>query len=1252
MQKFKTYFLFLFLASVCISCVPTESPSVVPDSSSSAMFTVNEVKGHLSISKQSALPKTFTLKLHTCILSRMRNQPLPFTDYAITHNKKNFAEHKKSGKSFTDILRSSNLKTTTGKEIIRIRTDGKGCLNWTEEFDYAYYNQSRWIITDRYIQGLSNSWPGITANIPIAINPWLQLDRYKHLQVVDYREKFGYTNDSTLQSTIVPNGTLFLKEQKKQEKQNKVHIIIDKLNFFMHSQQSSKKKRLLTAHIQAKVNYTIKDILGGETDNPINTGDFVIRPILLVETKIKQTKDSKKTYVIMNEEGQKLQVKTKFRNNYMVSDTFTWTVPFESYISAIDLYVEITPIHKTANRINPFEGIYSFGATFKNILKNQQELKLHSDLAERHHIKIMNLPAVERNTPAAPGSGNCLKTMPLHSKVIYCIVNNNKLNENLNSFGPGGWTLDPLTIEYFGLKKENWLSRKIITRIQTVINDPLLTTKIDRSHIKIEVTDMTTGEKTKITDKRTQSNGQIIFTVPSYQHWYKKQRYFLKMIHFYTDSGELNITKLIAINPWDYGFTHGFEVNQTDNIRTTCLQKHDAEELVRTFFPKPKNKNEDVTPKQLDFVHKTVCHLAGAEKINKPIQTWAGIIAQYFKSVFGSPGQNTKKSTNNTNTGNTKNLLAKRIQAFIKKFTSVEDIPAARSYVHLFRSINKYPTILIDPSLNRSLFYNVRVKITPRIVRMDSILKGQQDKGPLRDGVYVLQMALLKNDQERRYGSEASALRQSEYRLINPDGRISHTDTLYTCKTNTLSKQCITKEDFIIPPVNIPVITRDGTIRTDINIPIARKNLLFANSKNLLVFRVLPADPKSMHCKDGTIGLACSNNKDFDWGYDWQQSIPHIRPADKKYYDILFYTYKTPFIPSLWNNWNITRETDMQFSDLAELFKQLPASAELSSEYKTGNRKDAAIPSDSENIPLQNRQKMNRQDVIQTDLFATAKKDNQKNPGRVCPHISLGESTYSLQDKNCRCIPSTMNGRLQESAECRTQRIEVENRDLSEAHISHFAGSHALCVLPVGSSVSTSKTCGSETLSTEEKTQAFLKNLNHQIRILNQSISNIRNPYWPDASSGSMDIKKSLAYEHRFSHSFRDKLSRLPMLPTLRTTDLEAIIQSGIHNDNLDLKKAAFIHALCGFWFDKFYSPAYTNTELLKDALKKTVQNTFYYKLRGINPLPGGMTSLDENISNQDINKAMQTLQTEYTKHLREINLKGYIDDMHNWVNQ
>ena len=261
--------------------------------------------------------------------------------------------------------------------------------------------------------------------------------------------------------------------------------------------------------------------------------------------------------------------------------------------------------------------------------------------------------------------------------------------------------------------------------------------------------------------------------------------------------------------------------------------------------------------------------------------------------------------------------------AFYTKFESSKKVIKPNTYIHLFRSINKYPTYLIDDSLSRELYYNVRFKLSPRVVRHDDIAIGQQNKGPLRDGFYIFQMAVLKNDQGRLDGHENMV--KTQFSQDQDVTKKPGTTSIYSC-SNDKPFCGLTEEDVIIPVTNTPIVIRDGMMKADIRIHIRREHLAFANSKNILIFRILPADPGSIVCKDGITECTMETPEyedSYEANIDWKETIKSIKPASTDDYDMFFYTYKTPFIPSLWANWNITHELDIPFDDLTNYYKNL-----------------------------------------------------------------------------------------------------------------------------------------------------------------------------------------------------------------------------------------------------------------------------------------------------------------------------------------
>ena len=1264
MQKFKKLIFLYILANTTIGCIQSTINSGSIQEQSSALFIVNEVKGNLNIAEQTVLPKTFTINLQACIQSRIRNQALPLTDYAITHNMKNFKNYQKSKKSFKDIPASSNLKTLTGKEIIRLKTDGNSCLNWTEEFTYSYYNQSQWIQIDRYIQGLSTGWPGII-RIPIAINPWLQLSsQYKHLQVVDYRKKYGYHDDATLKDKVTQDGFAFLKQIQKREQAKKVPIIIDQLEFFPQESKSKGKAHIVKANIKANIYYAVKDILGGQKYNQINTGYFSMHTAILVKT----TKPSEKTehYFILNKTGASKKISTRFENDALVSGMFTWELPNETTTLPISLYIKIIPQGTSASRVKTFEGIYYISTDFGEFGKPQLKLSLNSELKNKYLKKVntyhsdSSLPNT-KVTKHINTTDQCLKNLSNQQSILQYCISKNKPNNTWNQIIKGGWQVAPLEISFYGVKNENWLSRTTNTLLRTTIKDLIRTKNIPNQDIKIATTDLSTGmveEKLK----RTNEQGILEFTVATKNYWYKKQRYFLKLIHFSTDNGELNVEKLVAINPWHW-FVHGFEVDQATDIRTTCLKDENTEQLAQEIINNNEIKNLTVLQKKL--LQNFTCHII--KKSTKKDSNLPKSKEPNWTYLFNSL-KNTLPDILRINDTNSKPYEA-TVKWLNKKFTNIENTPAPRMYIHLFRDISKYPTLLVDSSLYRSLFYNVRIKLTPRIVRMDSLHLGQQDKGPLRDGIYILQLALLKNNQERVNGKSESAIPLGKHEFVT-SGKLADTSKVYSCLNTKKDSPCITKEDFIVPPVNIPILVRDGIIRSDIHIPISRENLLFTNSKNLLVFKIVLADPKSIVCKDGSTGEKCASNKKFDMGYDWEKTLTHIRKANKTHYDLISYTYQTPFIPSAWNNWIINKETDINFSDLENIYEELTQASYLAQNHieqtekiNDNFNKESSFMLDNRSIetsstpmlkPLMKDEKnlvetftLDSNTKNDTNIFDSLKDINKETSKTItglqsCPSISVGNKKHFIKNNPCKCPSLILGHTPNESIACMKERKAQVNQDLSDKHIAYFTKSNALCFVPIQSSTSVN-TCGTFS-SSQELEKDFIQNLNRQISFLNGAIKEAHTLYPTNKWKEPHKLNKSLIGDHQFSSAFRSKLSQMPELPFLNTNTLKQVVQSDISKNEMNLHQLAFIHAICGFWFEKFYTNKYTNTELLKSALKKVIRNTFYYKIKGFNPY-------DDSEDNTHINTAMEKLQTNYSTYLNGMHIRGFIDDTHNWVN-
>lgn len=910
-----------------VSCLPKPDPSDLKGEDCNSNFVIEEeVKGSLFISDATALPEKFTLQLTACIRPQaLIETKLASVRWAISRNIEKL-------KKFIDEINPDNINQSTTDQSTNLshhdtvtvaKTDANGCIHWTEEYDYAYNKQSQWILLDRHIGGITKEYSG-TCKIPLVVNPWLQLPSYSNIRVADYKY---HKEHNTLKNRVVENesGPAFLKRKKEEELKNKVDIIIDDLELHMGGSTPISGTRILHENtIKAELKYIIRDIHGNlqSNNNHIRSGQFKIEPHLLIEISDietdKENKEIKKIEYIKMNENNNTSIDTEFKNHKLTSDPFEWKIPYEiDKPEAIALYLKVTPTGETAKRVNPFEGVYYLGPKYQDVIsKNTHSLHLNAILASQKYLQLSNNHDTGLFTPRSEiykHPNQCFEEIGRNNKsVISCIsttktavLNNGELRRG---FRKAGWTVKKMNLRFFQMKRENWLTREISTIAETTIHDHLHVKNISADEINIDITDLSTG-KTIQNVEITDGNGNISFNIPTKQQWYNRQRYFLKVIRFTSKTKELQTQKLVAINPWDYGFTHGFEVNHPKQIRTTCLEGGNDNKEASKLLNKDIN---DLTNKDIETIHKIFCH-------NNPHLVDEPLIVGHWKNVF--------KIFKTALTDVLRKSILDPEEHFLKKFTSVKEkakIPT--SHVHLFRSINKYPTYLIDDSLNREIYYNVRFKLSPRVVRHDDIAIGQQNKGPLRDGVYIFQMAILKNDQEKSNGNESAAQSKEEFSQQILNTNHAGTVSLFSCPME--NPKCVKKEDYILPPTKIPIIIRDGMVKTDVRIPIKREYLLFANSKNLLVFQILPADPSSIVCKNKDTNTECTMDKQkdklsYEAAFDWNETAKKIQPAKPDDYEMFFFTYKTPFIPSLWANWNITQELDINFDELKKQYNLL-----------------------------------------------------------------------------------------------------------------------------------------------------------------------------------------------------------------------------------------------------------------------------------------------------------------------------------------
>ena len=1173
MLKYKGVFIFsvLFIL-LTIGCVNDDVPR--PAGEDDAFFKVEDVEGTLSI--RDGLPETFTLQLKACMRS-LDDATLRSSYYLLSNSKETLDKELRkiaNGTSECGIERKnrdsgcrSNSMSKTNP-IITLETEGNGCIEWSEEYDYAYTNTSKWIIINRYIQGLNTPWVG-RVSLPIIVDPWIQRtqkEEYAQVQVADYRR---HRDNSLLEGKIHPgDGLEYLKQAKQKERKQKIDTIVKDVRLIITSRElpretqkredySNIPKEILTGKIEASVQYSIQDITGNPVTNFINTGDFEVELNMLTEN------DDKELLYVNDIEFSTTKSDMSFKSDENVlvnTQPFRWIIRHKPATSNIYLHLKLSPKKEIANRVKPFEGIYTITHNYESINSSMdKEIGLNDRLEEKHRLNIAKYEAPRGLSPSKDHKDfiDCIGDLNVTSIANSCI-SGDKLDLSQDGVQIVGWDVDQLNPRHNSVEQENWLSRKIKTIATSRLRDVGQNRPIPRYSIDALITDFTTGEVRKVTISDVDNNGNFSFNIYTKQHWYKKQRYFLKMIQFYIN-GKMNVTKFITINPWDYGWTHSFQATSDNGQRITCFDPTDnTEKKHLTELLNTDNESQLQTLLRQEggdyakVVNKLFCY-------NKTLQEFYDVNTNAPYSDYnllnlpdlfiGLKRVLTVNSQKWITDQQRRDPNISIIDSVLNQFHSVAHDPPTSMFIHLLRSITTYPEYVVDNSLNRHLKYNMSFKLTPRVVRYEDLTRGQQVKGPLRDGIYVLQLAVMKNKQERPNGASDMVSHQSQDTSVTQYSTLGNNSSIYDC--DLTKPDCLTIDDFVIPPTDIPILVRDGMVRTEFKLPLRQEQFLFSDSKNFLVFRLLPADPKSVCPPEET--EACTKTllyKGLHESYWQPENIANVKPLTgdeyEKYSDMLIPTYKAPLIIKNWTNWTITHELRETFNELYEKYFLEKNGRTILSLSERVNQllplmnatlKRSEVSSDDkwENTVLSNITKLqesrerlgNAQTRIQERISKLYDKQNFTDEKNALKHIEEAEiihdpeeedvlknaeevidatfdtlkTAYDVKGVNCQPLIISESPSEVTYKGCEEE-VDQGNPDMSDVHAYYFAKENALCILnvdfddtnPMIGEMSEQKTCG-KTIPSFEQQQTTPVPVNQESFLghINQQITNINN---------------------------------------------------------------------------------------------------------------------------------------------------------------
>ena len=218
---------------------------------------------------------------------------------------------------------------------------------------------------------------------------------------------------------------------------------------------------------------------------------------------------------------------------------------------------------------------------------------------------------------------------------------------------------------------------------------------------------------------------------------------------------------------------------------------------------------------------------------------------------------------------------------FDKIRTNPSGIDRPHLVINQFKSVNFFPTYIIDNLLNIHIFQNLYFLFQPIITRHDHVARGRHSRSIeyLRDGYYLLRLLITRSPQETK----------EHPRVISEDQNVRHREEIVNNKLAPVFNEgrYITHMDNVI---------KAQANYTNMYAPIQfnKEQLYYVGSRNRIILQLAPADPQYYKYDqlENTRDVCRINLNKTKWK-------PYLK------HDLVTYPYSGPFNPQDWTNWNI-----------------------------------------------------------------------------------------------------------------------------------------------------------------------------------------------------------------------------------------------------------------------------------------------------------------------------------------------------------
>ena len=383
------------------------------------------------------------------------------------------------------------FEITTATEPIKVKSDDKGCLSWSEDFKYSPLNDSQFLPVAREITG--KGFHKGTANLVIGINPWNH--EKTNTTVIDLRmtQPNKLASEESVQS-------LMAGMDIKTQSQNLKTFQIDDLRITTNLIQTTTAGSEIEIDLRTQPFVKVKGMTSDNILLPLSRGPVTLE-LTLINTYNKVIRQLNTKPII-----QKIQIES----GYLKSQSRI-LIPTLPKVGQLLLGVRVSPATES-EILKPFEGLYIIGSHNSLIGSYFSRIKTESTVAGFSLEAYLN-------------SGEKTTEGTIQAR----------------------YEMDPLKITYLGVKNETQAQKTIEFNVSACFKNNMDSSSLI-GHI-IEVTKIN-GDTESV---KTLSNGCINWTDSVLQDVWKEQKRIIKKVHIKNKTVGLDQSIQVLLNPWDHG---------------------------------------------------------------------------------------------------------------------------------------------------------------------------------------------------------------------------------------------------------------------------------------------------------------------------------------------------------------------------------------------------------------------------------------------------------------------------------------------------------------------------------------------------------------------------------------------------------------------------------------------------------------------------------------------------------------------------